>query len=205
MICLDLKDKIYGKVSIMARPTTIKIDGVGQVLFEHSRRARYINISVKPFKGVRVAVPEGLSLQNALEFVHSRLDWIQTSQARMKQYEENAEKSSAVTGKIDRTKAGSQIKRRLNHLADKYGFSYNRVFIRNQRTRWGSCSRNNNISLNMRIVHLPEELMDYVVLHELVHTRIKNHSAKFWAELDNYVQDGKKRASELRKYSIGID
>ena len=204
LIHLSVKDKMNGKVNFMERSTTINIDGIGEVLFERSRRARHMNISVKPFKGVRVAVPEGLSLQNALEFVHSRLNWIQTSQARMKQYEQNVETSSAVTGKIDRAKAGSKIKRRLNHLAHKYGFSCNRVFIRNQRTRWGSCSRHNNISLNMKIVLLPEELMDYVILHELVHTKIKNHSAKFWAELENYVQDGKKLASKLKKFSIGI-
>ncbi|MBN2074684.1 MAG: DUF45 domain-containing protein [Dehalococcoidales bacterium] len=188
----------------MAQSATIKIDGIGKVLFERSRRARHVNISVKPFKGVRVAVPEGLSFRKAQDFVHSKLDWIRTSQVRMRQYEQNVEKSSTVSEKIDRTKAKFKIKRRLNHLADRHGFSYNRVFIRNQKTRWGSCSRNNNISLNMKLVRLPEELMDYVIFHELVHTRIKNHSISFWTELDNYVGDSKKLASGLKKFSIGV-
>jgi hypothetical protein len=161
-----------------------------------------VNISVKPFRKVRVPVPEGLSFQKAQDFVHSRIDWIQTNQARMKQYEQNIEKSSAVTEKIDKTKAKFKIKRRLQHLADRYNFSYNRVFIRNQKTRWGSCSRNNNISLNMKIVRLPGELMDYVIFHELVHTRIKNHSNNFWTELDKYVGNAKKQASALKKFGI---
>ena len=80
---------------------------------------------------------------------------------------------------------------RLYHLAKEHGFTCNNVSIREQRTRWGSCSHKNNISLNLKLVLLPKELIDYVMLHELVHTRIHNHSKKFWAELDRYTGNGK--------------
>lgn len=88
-------------------------------------------------------------------------------------------------------------------MADKHGFTYNRVFIRNQKTRWGSCSSKNNISLNMKAVLLPQELLDYVILHELVHTRIKNHSDDFWAVMNKLVGDGKDMASRLKEYGFG--
>ncbi len=188
----------------MANSNTVEIDGVGPVLFERSRRAKQVNISVKPFTGVRVAVPDGLSFKKAEEFVHARTDWIQRHLCRMKQYEEQSQLAADASIDIDRTKAKRKLIRRLKYLAGKYGLTYNRVFIRNQKTRWGSCSHRNNISLNMKIVRLPEELMDYVILHELVHTRFKNHSNDFWAELNRLVGNGKSMASRLREYGVGL-
>jgi predicted metal-dependent hydrolase len=89
---------------------------------------------------------------------------------------------------------------RLNRLAQRHGFRYNRVFVRNQKTRWGSCSALNNISLNINLVRLPQELIDYTILHELVHTRIKNHSRRFWQELDKILGDAKQIDKKLSEY-----
>ena len=188
----------------MANSNTVDIDGVGLVLFERSKRAKHLNISVKPFTGVRVAVPSGLSFEKAEEFVNARTDWIQRHLYRMKQYEKESQLSSDASVGIDRAKAKRKLTRRLKHLAKKYGLTYNRVFIRNQKTRWGSCSHKNNISLNMKIIRLPEELIDYVILHELAHTRVKDHSNDFWAELNRLVGNGKGMASRLREYGVGL-
>ena len=188
----------------MAHSNTVEIVGVGPVLFERSKRAKRINISVKPFTGVRVAIPDGLSFRKAEAFVYTKADWIQRHLDRMKQYEEHDEAASVVPDDIDRAKARRRLTRRLKHLAEKHGFTFNRVCIRNQKTRWGSCSHRNNISLNMKIVRLPEELMDYVILHELAHTRFKNHSNDFWAELNRLVGNGKSMASSLREYGVGL-
>ncbi len=188
----------------MVHSNTVEIVGLGQVLFERSAKAKHLNISVKPFAGVRVAVPDGLSFQKAEEFVYTKTAWIKRHLVRMKQYEENAKTSSAPLDCIHRGKAKRKIKRRLKYLARKHGFTFNRVFIRNQKTRWGSCSNKNNISLNMKINRLPEELMDYVILHELAHTRVKNHSNDFWAELDRLVGNGKNTALRLREYGMGL-
>jgi len=188
----------------MANSNTVEIDGVGPVLFERSKRAKHVNISVKPFTGVRVAVPDGLSFEKAEEFVHARTDWIQRHLYRMKQYEKESETVSDASVDIERAKAKRKLTRRLKHLAEKHGFTYNRVFIRNQKTRWGSCSHKNNISLNMKIIRLPEELMDYVILHELAHTRFKNHSNDFWAELNRVVGNGNGIALRWRESGLGL-
>jgi len=188
----------------MANFNTVEIDGVGPVLFERSNRAKHVNISVKPFKGVRVAVPDGLSFKKAEGFVHAKTDWIQRHLVRIKQYEEESRLASDTSVDIDRSRAKRKLTRRLKHLALKHGFTYNKVFIRNQKARWGSCSHKNNISLNIRIIRLPEELMDYVILHELTHIRFKNHSNYFWAELNRLVGNGKGMASRLREYEIGL-
>ena len=91
---------------------------------------------------------------------------------------------------------------RISDLAKKHGFSYSKVTIRNNRRNWGSCSSKNNISLNLQMMKLPVKLIDYILLHELVHTEVKNHGPKFWERL-NQITDGKARelAHEVKKYS----
>jgi predicted metal-dependent hydrolase len=91
---------------------------------------------------------------------------------------------------------GLPLPKRLTELAAQHGFRYGRAGIRNQKSRWGSCSSKNNISLNIHLLNLPGHLRDYVILHELVHTEQKNHSKHFWFRLDE-VAGG--RARELRK------
>ena len=91
---------------------------------------------------------------------------------------------------------------RLAQLAKKHGFTYNKVYIRSQKTRWGSCSHRNNISLNVNLVRLSEKLIDYTILHELVHTREKNHGQRFWQQLDVLVGDARALNRELRQYNV---
>ena len=172
---------------------TIEIDGVGAVLFERSKRAKHIIITAKPFKGIRVAVPYRVSFKNAKEFVNSKTTWIKKHLAKIKYIEQKHNSILNNSNDIDKAEARRFLINRLSELAGKYGFSYNRVFIRNQKTMWGSCSAKNNINLNIKLVKLPNELIDYVILHELVHIREKNHSKNFWAEfistkVNNIVQ-----------------
>lgn len=94
-----------------------------------------------------------------------------------------------------RKEAKSVLPQRLEELATEHGFKYNRVAIKNAKTRWGSCSFRNNINLNMHLTRLDDDLIDYVILHELCHTVEKNHSARFWALLQKHLPD----AIELRK------
>jgi predicted metal-dependent hydrolase len=182
----------------------IEIDGVGLVLFERSKRARRMNIFVKPSTGVRVAVPHGVSFRKAEEFARDKARWIKKHQNLMKLYEKENRPIHDIPAGIERMKARRKIVERLEHLAEKHGFKYNRIFVRNQKTRWGSCSCKGNISLNIKLVKLPGELMDYVILHELVHTRVMNHSSDFWDELDKLVVDRKGLRSRLRGYGLAL-
>jgi len=188
----------------MQRFGNIEIDGMGTVLFARSKRAKYINISIKPFVGIHVTVPEHISLAQAVQFVRRKSTWINKHLKWMKQYE--LEHAAAVNNApiIDHKEAETILSNRLHFLAQKYGYKFNRVSIRSQKTRWGSCSKQNNISLNMKLVRLPPELLDYVLLHELVHTRIKNHGKDFWAEMDKLVGSGKQIATRLRQYSTVV-
>ena len=188
----------------MADVKTVEVNGIGLVFFERSKRAKRINITVKPFQGVRVAVPHKSSLEKAEEFVRSKRAWIKKHIEKMKQYESNYNENGGEADNIDKEKAKTILVGRLKHLAGRNGFSYNRVFIRNQKTRWGSCSSKNNISLNMKMVRLPDELIDYVILHELVHTNIRNHGKAFWLEMDKLVENSKRLRSKLRQYGMEL-
>ena len=176
----------------------VDIDGIGAVCFTRSRRARRIIISVSLSKGVRVSVPRRTSFHKALEFVDIKKGWIQKHLAIIEQNEKRKQTLGTIRQTINKDDARKKITERLRCLAKENGFIYYRVTIRQQKTRWGSCSPENNISLNIKLVLLPEALLDYVLLHELVHTRIHNHSRKFWAELDKYVVDSKGMAKRLR-------
>lgn len=178
----------------------IEIEKIGTVLFERSDRARRINITVRPVKGVRVAVPRGVSFDRAREFVNTKISWIGKSLEKTKALEERRSVHSAIPNIIDRVTAEQTIIGRLHELAKMHGFTFNKVCIRNQRTRWGSCSAVNNINLNMKLFLLPDELRDYVILHELLHTRIKNHGPGFWSELNLLVSDAKELRSRLKAY-----
>jgi predicted metal-dependent hydrolase len=179
----------------------VELSSVGTVLLERSRRARRISVSIRPFKGVRVAVPYGVSFESALKFARSKAGWINKHRVKMLQLELKARELSR-SRPIDRTVARKILVERLDYLAGKYGFTYNRVFIRNQKTRWGSCSAKNNINLNVNLVRLPAELIDYTILHELVHTRVKNHSQKFWEQMNRLLGDAKKIDKKLRAYEF---
>ena len=85
-----------------------------------------------------------------------------------------------------RQQAAEYLRERIHHIAHEHGFSFNRLSIRNQKTRWGSCSSKKNISLNWRLIKAPVFVSDYVIIHELAHTRIMNHSGRFWGLVEEH-------------------
>lgn len=109
-----------------------------------------------------------------------------------------------LTG-VYRWEANKYLPGRLDELSALHGLPYNKVSIRNNRSNWGSCSSRNNISLNLMLMSLPDHLTDFILLHELAHTKIKNHGPAFWALLDS-LTGGKARAltREIRKFSPSL-
>ncbi|MEW6045968.1 MAG: M48 family metallopeptidase [Bacillota bacterium] len=98
-----------------------------------------------------------------------------------------------------RNEARRIIEARVAQLAALHGFRYRSVFIRAQRTRWGSCSSLGNLSFNYRLVLVPPEVLDYVILHELTHLEVPNHSPRFWATLARLCPDYLARLRWLRR------
>ena len=168
---------------------------VGIIRYIKNNRAKRIIISVKP-EYVRVTIPHRQDLRNAQKFVNEKIEWLKKHSANMKKL---TQKSKELP-KINRREARDKLSKRLGELAKEHNFQFNKISIRNQRTRWGSCSSKNNISLNMKLLHLPQHLIDYILLHELVHTKVKNHSKDFWNELETVVPNARAVDEQLRKY-----
>jgi predicted metal-dependent hydrolase len=94
------------------------------------------------------------------------------------------------------------VKERLEHWNKHYKFEYKKVVIRNQKTRWGSCSKTGNLSFNYKIAKIPLHLADYIVVHELCHIGQFNHSQKFWDLVGETMPDYKKMRQELKKMRV---
>jgi predicted metal-dependent hydrolase len=107
-----------------------------------------------------------------------------------------------VLTQIYRVEAKKLLPTRLEELANKNNFRFQKVTIRNNKRNWGSCSSRNNISLNLQLMKLPDELIDYILLHELVHTEIKNHGPEFWKKLNEITNNNARQlAKQVKKYS----
>ncbi|MBR3029876.1 MAG: M48 family metallopeptidase [Bacteroidales bacterium] len=112
----------------------------------------------------------------------------------------------AVPDETLRAEAKAWLIPRLATLAAEHGFAYNKVFIKNNVSNWGSCSTKGNINLNMQLMRLPEELRDYVILHELCHLKQLNHGPEFHAMLNSLCGGREKELRrQLRQYHIGAN
>jgi predicted metal-dependent hydrolase len=104
--------------------------------------------------------------------------------------------------RLMRINAKEMLPVRCMELAGKYGFNVKKISVRGQKSRWGSCSRRGNISLNYKLLQMRAEMIDYVIIHELCHLRHPNHSKSFWTEVGKYVPGYKALDKELNRFRI---
>jgi predicted metal-dependent hydrolase len=145
------------------------------------RRSRRLRVLVKP--GGRVVVTTPLRTPKYLidRFIEKNAAWIQEARVKMLKAPVISKKGSAEEYKKYKKQALEIFSKRLVELNQHYNFIYKRVSIRNQSSRWGSCSRSGTLSFSYRLLFLPEEVRDYVLVHELCHLQHMNHSKKFWS------------------------
>lgn len=177
--------------------------GAGTIQIRCNRQARKLKLWLSLNGTVCVTRPPEVSRRRAMVFAMENHIWIEAQRQKLDKLQsmhDSLPRSEMRFSTI--AEACSYLHHRLKQLAATYGFLYKRISIRRQRTRWGSCSRDNCISLNLRLASLPQKLCDYVMLHELVHTRIRNHGPKFWEMLHGLVPEGNELASQLRFYRI---
>ncbi len=178
---------------------------VGDVVLNPLLRARRVTLTVRASGEVRLTFPPCVSEQQAIRFLEEKREWLLRAKERV------AKRQAAAPAPLDpsaveqlRRAACADLPPRLARLSAATGLRYTHLTITSARTKWGSCSSRNRISLSLFLMTLPEHLRDFVLLHELCHTVHHNHSAAFHALLDRLC-GGCERAlnSELRRYRAG--
>jgi predicted metal-dependent hydrolase len=157
---------------------------IRSAVFVRNPRARRYVVRVRGDGLVRVTIPSRGSRRRAIEFVGKQQAWIATQLERAEK--ERAEPRNPMPPEMVsalRMQAKRDLPRRLLELAAQFGLTVSRVTIRSQRWRWGSCSRTGRVSLNWRLVTMPDWVRDYVLIHELMHLKRMDHSPKFWAHV----------------------
>ena len=188
--------------------TTVEHPRLGEVTLSQSRRARRISISVRGAGDVRLSFPCGISARRAMQFLEQKIGWIEAARERL------AQRRAALPSQLPPAEAKARIEElrraaradlpgRIERLSRLTGLKYNKLTIRASRTKWGSCTAENNISLSLFLMTLPEHLRDFVIVHELCHTGHHDHSPRFHALVDRLVGGNEKALNgELKAFSI---
>jgi predicted metal-dependent hydrolase len=165
-----------------------------------SRKAGRLRLAVYSDGRLVVTAPQALRQSGIESFILQKSKWLldkleffrqQPVQIFTKERKKDYYKHRAGALKL--------VKMRLEYFNRLYAFKFNRISIRNQKTRWGSCSQKGNLNFNYKIVFLPEKLADYLIVHELCHLRELNHSRRFWDLVARAVPDYKSARTELKK------
>jgi predicted metal-dependent hydrolase len=159
---------------------------------------------VRASRGVRVAVPWRVSFEEARRIALTKLVWIRRTLARVERARGRCRESVLAAQRLDRKAVRASLAERLSALAREHGYSPGRLSVRRQGTLWGSASRSGRVQLNAFLAVVPPDLADYVILHELVHTRVRGHGRAFWAELEVRMPDARRRQARLREYSLAL-
>jgi len=165
-----------------------------------SARARCLRITIYPGGELAATLPQNFSLEQLENFLRQKSDWIlrKMNLARKRKPSLLLPKASRREYLARKEEARVLVDNKIDYFRKFYNLCPARISIRNQKTRWGSCSRKGNLNFNYRIVHLPEKYLDYVVVHELCHLKEFNHSRNFWSLVGETIPDYKKIRKEIR-------
>lgn len=175
---------------------------VGEVILRKGRGWKRITLRVSPRTGVTVSMPWFVPYKTGLELFLKKKDWVLETIDRQRNKMVDRPILSPEEIEAMRKEAKRILPARLAELAKKYSFEYNQVRIKNNVSNWGSCSRKGNINLNLNLMRVPEDLRDYVILHELCHLRYPNHGSDFHALLESLCPGHRAKEKELRKYRL---
>lgn len=168
---------------------------------KESKRSSRVRLSV--FYGGKVAVtmPRGFSIEKMEKFILEKAEWVLEKIKTMEEKDFNPvfHNFSKREYKEFKNQALILAERKTEELNKYYGFSYNKISVRNSRSRWGSCSEKKNLNFNYKIIFLPEGLLNYIIIHELCHLREMNHSKRFWNLVEKTVPDYKEMRKKMRR------
>ena len=171
-----------------------------RVFIKRSAR-KSLSLEIMPDGSLLARAPQRMPEREIWAFIREKEDWIRVHR---EQRMERAADAAADPLSPDQIKELADVALRVlpercRYFAGIMGVSYGRITIRNQKTRWGSCSSKGNLNFNCLLMLAPPEIRDYVVVHELAHRKEMNHSPRFWKEVERVLPDYKQRVSWLKK------
>ena len=183
----------------MPKEEFVKIAGLSVLLVRSSRKT--LAVQIRADGTVIARAPLRMPKDRILCFLSEKASWIRMQQGKMQERENMRQQArihlDAAQEKELRERAKSVLAQRTAYFARQIGVTYGRITVRDQKTRWGSCSQTGNLNFNFRLILAPSEVLDYVVVHELCHRRQMNHSAQFWQEVAQVLPDYRKRKAWL--------
>ena len=160
-------------------------------------KRKTLAIEIRPDMRVVVRAPEKIPQNEIMKFVEEKQNWIKKHLVQMyfkaEEIKKQKKEPALTNADIEKLcqKALSVIPDKVKYYAEIMGVTYGRITIRNQKTRWGSCSSKGNLNFDCLLMLMPDKVLDYVVVHELCHLKQMNHSKKFWKEVERYMPDYK--------------
>lgn len=170
-------------------------------LLKKSKRARRLRLAIYCDGSFVVTAPDGLDVTKVENYILQKAKWVLEKLRLMKERGRSLifmkqSKREYLKLKDQALKIAEQKAKKFNEI---YGFCYNNIRVRNQKTRWGSCSRKGNLNYNYKIALLSEKSADYIIVHELCHLKEFNHSRRFWDLVGKTVPDYRERVKEIKK------
>ncbi len=163
------------------------------------RTARRYVMRVRPDGALRVTIPRGGSQAEARRFANRHLDWALRQRSKLLAAKRPPDVEQAL-----KARAALDLPPRLLQLAAEHGLAVTRVTIRDQRSRWGSCSAKGHIALNYRLMLMPEAVRDYILVHELMHLKQADHSRRFWRHVEAACPAFREAERWLRKHGPSL-
>ena len=165
-------------------------------------RRKTIAIQIDREGQVIVRTPYGITKRQVEEFLDEKKDWLLQTRQRVEKRKTEQIPISEEVRREGIEGAKRIFPERTAYFAKRMGVDYGRITIREQKTRWGSCSSKGNLNFNWKLVLLDPELLDYVVVHELAHRREMNHSKNFWKIVEAELPDYRERRRRLKECRI---
>ena len=168
-----------------------------------SKKARIMRLTVYQGGEFVVTAPQSIHESLIEQFIIKKSQWVIDKIEYFKRF---SGQIFLKSGKRDFVKYKDEAlilaQRRIEYFNTIYNFEINKISIKNQKTRWGSCSKKGNINFNYKIALLPQELSDYIIVHELCHLGELNHSRKFWSLIYKTIPNFSERREQLKKFNL---
>ncbi len=172
-------------------------------IIKNSKRAKRLRLAVYCDGSVVITSPLGTHKSVIEKFVADKKQWVLDKIHFFMSVDSKAIRTFSYEDYLEhKDQALALAHERVSFFNEVYGFSFNQIFIKNQKTRWGSCSGKQNLNLNYKIVFLPEKHRDYIIVHEMCHLQEFNHSRKYWALVEKALPDYLEIKKELRTYEL---